>query len=172
MFHGEAFGVLAVKAGKANRLRCGLDSYFIEEIGEPYSDPRVSKAMKMLIDREKALQFVVRCQELQPPLAVHVRMLLVPPVSQAVAPAVLQPPPMIGCAATAGHAHAEEGAAPLQVWGAAQSVAGFWKVHALPSTAQLMVPVLPLLQYVPAPAAQNGSTTQVHAALGAAPVQA
>ena len=40
------------------------------------------------------------------------------------------------------------------------------------STAQLMVPVLPLLQYVPAPAEQNGSTTQVHAALGAAPVQA
>ena len=35
-------------------------TFDIDSSIEPYSDPRVSQAMKMLIDREKALQFVVR----------------------------------------------------------------------------------------------------------------
>ena len=122
--------------------------------------------------RLEAEQLVVRCHELQPTLAVQVRMLLVLPVSQAVAPALAQPPPMIGWAASAGQVHVEAGAAPVHVMGTAQRAGGFWKVQALESTAQLMVPVLPLLQYVPTPAEQNGSTTHVQAAAGAVPVQA
>ena len=121
--------------------------------------------------RLEAEQLVVCCHELQPPVAVQVRIMFVPPVSHAVAPTVLQPPPVTGCAAIAGQLQVEPGAAPLQVLGTAQSTAGLRKVQALVSTEQVMVPVLPELQYVPAPAEQTGSTRQVHAADGAAPVQ-
>ena len=120
----------------------------------------------------EAEQLVVCCQDLQLPEAVQVRIMLVFPVSQATAPRVAQPPPVTGCAAVAGHAQAAEGAAPLQVVGLTQSTGGFWKVQACASTVQAMVPVLVELHAVPTPAEQKGSTTQVQAAAGAAPVQA